>query len=64
MPKTLKNQPERTSRYFAVPARKEVAFILSSPEAEEVYLCGDFNEWVPDGLPMIRHAEDRWWRNA
>ena len=27
-------------------AAREVAFILSSREAEEVYLCGDFNQWV------------------
>jgi len=41
--------------------KREVAFVLSSHEAEEVYLCGDFNHWIPGSLPMIRHAEDHWW---
>ena len=61
MLKVVKNQPGRTGRHSAVRAPREVAFVLSSPEAEEVYLCGDFNEWVPHGLPMIRHGEERWW---
>ncbi len=42
-------------------AAREVAFILSSREAEEVYLCGDFNQWVSGSLAMIRHGEDHQW---
>jgi len=45
----------------APPAKREVAFVLSSPEAEEVYLCGEFNHWAPRSLPMIRHGDDHWW---
>jgi len=44
-----------------VTPKREVAFVLSSQEAEEVYLCGDFNQWVPRSLPMIRHGDNRWW---
>jgi 1,4-alpha-glucan branching enzyme len=44
-----------------VTPKREVAFVLSSQEAEEVYLCGDFNQWVPRSLPMIRHGEDHCW---
>ena len=40
---------------------REVAFILSSREAREVYLCGDFNQWSPRGLPMARRQKDHCW---
>ena len=61
MRKTDRNQSKRTGRSAANPAHREVAFILSSPEAEEVYLCGDFNQWIPRSLLMVRHDKDRWW---
>ncbi|MGO8766112.1 MAG: glycogen-binding domain-containing protein [Limisphaerales bacterium] len=59
MPKIDTNAGGRSA---ANKTRREVAFILSSPEAEEVYLCGDLNEWSPRGLPMIRHGADRCWK--
>jgi 1,4-alpha-glucan branching enzyme len=52
---------DRNRRSSADIAHREVAFILSSREAEEVYLCGDFNEWSPRNLPMIRHGKDHRW---
>lgn len=61
MPKVDRNQMERSSRSVESKARREVAFIFSSREAEEVYLVGDFNQWAPRSLPMIRHGEDHWW---
>ena len=61
MPNVINDQRGQTRRCHARPTRREVAFILSSPEAEEVYLCGDFNEWSPGSLPMIRHGGDHWW---
>jgi 1,4-alpha-glucan branching enzyme len=61
MQKVDRNQGERTSHSSTNAAHREVAFVLSSPEAEEVYLCGDFNQWSPRSLPMIRHDEDHWW---
>jgi len=42
-------------------AVREVAFILNSPGAESVYICGDFNAWSPFGLPMIQRMESRLW---
>ncbi len=45
----------------AAAAHREVVFVLNSRKAEEVYLCGDFNDWLPDGLPMIRHGDKRLW---
>ncbi len=52
---------KRPAGFSAASPKQEVAFVLSSREAEEVYLCGDFNQWIPRGLPMIRHGEDHWW---
>jgi 1,4-alpha-glucan branching enzyme len=38
-----------------------VAFILDSPGAESVYLCGDFNQWSPTGLPMVPRLQGCLW---
>jgi len=43
------------------PRAREVAFILNRPGADSVFLCGDFNEWFPAGLPMISRAAGRLW---
>lgn len=39
----------------------EVAFSLEQPDAHEVYLCGDFNEWSPLAVRMIRHEGNGHW---
>ena len=59
MPETISHQRTQTRRPAQRPAPREVAFILSCREADEVYLCGDFNHWIPRSLPMIRH-DDAW----
>jgi 1,4-alpha-glucan branching enzyme len=39
----------------------EVTFILDRPDAREVFLCGDFNQWAPESLRMIRRVgAGRW----
>jgi 1,4-alpha-glucan branching enzyme len=60
MSKAVKNTKRPTS-LSAATSKREVAFVLGSHEAEEVYLCGDFNQWIPGSLPMVRHREDHWW---
>jgi len=60
MRSTIKGPPKSASR-FAKAAVREVGFILNSSAAESVYLCGDFNEWSPTGLPMIERIEGRLW---
>jgi len=60
MSKTIKEAKRPAGLSTACPKR-EVAFVLSSHEAEEVYLCGDFNQWIPGSLPMIRNGDDHWW---
>jgi 1,4-alpha-glucan branching enzyme len=60
MSKTAKDTVRPSGASSTTPKR-EVAFVLNGREAEEVYLCGDFNRWVPHSLPMIRHGENRLW---
>jgi 1,4-alpha-glucan branching enzyme len=38
-----------------------VLFTLDQPEAEIVYLCGDFNEWAPGSLRMFRRGANGLW---
>jgi 1,4-alpha-glucan branching enzyme len=61
MQKVDTNQETRTSQSSANSGKREVAFILSSPEAEAVYLCGDFNQWSLHSLPMISQGKGQRW---
>jgi 1,4-alpha-glucan branching enzyme len=39
----------------------EFTFILDHPDSSEVFLCGDFNQWSPESLRMIRRdGSGRW----
>lgn len=60
MPRRVKETNAPTG-WPATAASREVAFVLHSHEANEVYLCGDFNHWTPHSLPMVRHGEDHCW---
>ena len=42
------------------PTEKVVKFILSAPEANQVYLAGDFNNWDNHALPLKRNRENQW----
>jgi 1,4-alpha-glucan branching enzyme len=61
MQKTETNRFKTASEPATRVSQREVVFILSSQEAEKVYLCGEFNDWSPHGLPMIRHDENCAW---
>jgi 1,4-alpha-glucan branching enzyme len=39
----------------------EAAFVLECIGAEQVYVCGDFNEWRPASLRMIGAPEAGLW---
>ncbi|HVP77819.1 MAG TPA: isoamylase early set domain-containing protein [Thermodesulfobacteriota bacterium] len=39
---------------------KKVEFILSAPEANEVYLAGEFNRWDVRSMPMKRGKDGNW----
>jgi len=45
-----KKAPAKTKK----PATPSTEFILTAPEAQEVYLVGDFNGWDGDGYKMRR----------
>jgi 1,4-alpha-glucan branching enzyme len=35
-------------------------FFCVAPQAQEVSLMGDFNDWDPNATPMIRQPDGRW----
>lgn len=39
---------------------KPVNFFCVAPQAKQVTLVGDFNDWQPDAHPMIRQADGSW----
>src|SRR6266404_253956 len=47
-------------RYSARNVIKPINFYCAAPEAQSVYLMGDFNNWNPTSLPMERRV-DGWW---
>lgn len=40
--------------------RRRVTFILKQPQAGEVRLLGDFNQWNPKKHPMRREKDGAW----
>lgn len=40
---------------------KEVTFIIEAPAASEIYLVGEFNDWVADEGSRLQHAENGCW---
>jgi 1,4-alpha-glucan branching enzyme len=40
--------------------RRKVAFSLTSPDAKEVILMGDFNHWNPKKHPMKKNKNGVW----
>jgi 1,4-alpha-glucan branching enzyme len=61
MPKLAEYRGTKPTRATIAPKLVEVTFSLNRPGAQEAYLCGDFNEWSPTSLRMIRHGpSDRW----
>ncbi len=47
-------------RYSAKRMSKPVPFSLYAPEAEQVFLLGDFNDWDEQAHPMIRQPDGAW----
>ncbi len=39
----------------------EVRFVLERPDAQVVHLCGNFNQWSPSSLRMIRRDGNGLW---
>jgi len=51
--------PDRP-QYSAKRMVKPINFFFLGPEAESVYLMGDFNDWNPSSHPM-QWRKDGWW---
>lgn len=61
MPKVAELRATKAIRAQIPPQRVEVTFSLDRLGAQEVCLSGDFNQWSPTALRMIRQGvSDRW----
>ena len=47
-------------RYSAKKMVKPVNFICAAPEAKQVFLTGDFNDWDPNAHPMHQQPDGNW----
>lgn len=47
-------------RYSAKNMVKPVNFACIAPDAKQVYLAGDFNDWSLDSHPMERRPDGAW----
>ena len=52
----------RTSATTAPPkaTKRRVTFKITAPEAQDVRLCGSFNEWSYDGTQLKKDASGVW----
>jgi 1,4-alpha-glucan branching enzyme len=60
MQKKSASHPQQNDRYSAKNMAKPVNFFCAAPEATEVSLIGDFNDWQPDSHPMIQQPDGSW----
>ncbi len=42
------------------PNTVKVTFVLHDPAAQQVFLCGEFNGWTPDAMPLKRYGAGHW----
>jgi len=47
-------------RYSAKKMAKPINFICVAPEAKQVHLMGDFNDWSQEANPMKRQPDGAW----
>jgi 1,4-alpha-glucan branching enzyme len=61
MPQLAEHRKSTANGVPIAPKLVEVTFSLDRPGAQEVYLCGDFNQWSATSLRMIRHGASGHW---
>jgi 1,4-alpha-glucan branching enzyme len=65
MPKAKVKNPQHGAQSSSVPKpgciRVEVEFVLERCRAEQVYICGDFNDWQPASLRMVGNPKSGLW---
>ncbi len=49
-----------SDRYSAKKTARSVNFVCPTPQAKHVFLVGDFNNWDPASLPMLRQPDGAW----
>lgn len=57
-----KNLQERMQELVREKVREftEMTFSIAAPQAKEVYVAGDFNNWKPDAAYRLRQKSGRW----
>jgi len=43
------------------PRTRKVRFTVRLPQADEVVLTGDFNQWNPEGIPLHHDGDEEWY---
>jgi 1,4-alpha-glucan branching enzyme len=49
-----------SDRYSAKKMAKPINFVCVAPQAQQVHLSGDFNDWDPTAHPMKRQPDGNW----
>jgi 1,4-alpha-glucan branching enzyme len=58
--KDLLDSYSTPNRYSARNMHKPVNFFCTAPNARQVFLIGDFNDWDPNSHPMKRQPDGAW----
>ncbi len=55
-------ETEKTKEGIKKPEEEkiETVFSLLAPEAEHVFVCGDFNHWDTSSHPLIKGEDGKW----
>jgi 1,4-alpha-glucan branching enzyme len=75
MPKTARKSdkttapPRKVTRKRSAGMKKagdhpKVKFTIHAPDAKQVNLAGDFNQWDPGSLPLVNRQGGRWSREV
>ncbi len=60
MSRPFSYSPGSPDRYSAKKMAKPVNFVCIAPQAQQVYLVGDFNDWHPEATPMKKQVDGAW----
>lgn len=52
--------PANLNRFSSKKTIKPVNFVCIAPQASQVFITGDFNDWNPNALPMRQSHDGAW----
>lgn len=58
---TTAARPTGTTDGINITSASEVTFVLYAPEKENVFLIGDFNNWIQSNSYQLKKDGDYWW---